>query len=123
MLNVVLTGFLFFTTLCTATLLFHVPALADAPKERIALMLTGSDCREAQQTLIAALRQTDGVFAVDGAGVPGHLLIDVEEGKTSAQNILTVVQTTIGTPPSCQVEVMQSCITTPKLSRTDAPAK
>ena len=123
MLNVVSAGFLFFTTLCTATLLFHVPALADAPKERIAVMLTGSDCREGQQTLIAVLRQTDGVFAVDGDSVTGHLLIDVEEGKTSAQNILTVVQTTIGTPLSCQVEVMQSCITAPKLSRADAPAK
>lgn len=123
MLNVVSAGFLFFTTLCTATLLLHPPASAAAPKERIALMLTGSGCREAQQTLVAALRQTDGVFAVDGDSVPGHLLIDVEEGKISAQNIPTVVQTTIGTPLSCQVEVMQSCITAPKLSRTDAPAK
>ena len=86
-------------------------------------MLTGPHCREAQQTLETALRQTEGVFAVDGNSVPGHLLIDVEEGKTSAQDILTVVQATIGAALPCQVEVMQSCITAPRLTRTDAPAK
>lgn len=123
MLNVAFATLALLTTLCSATLLSSTPTFAGAPGERIALMLTGSDCREAQQTLVATLRKTDGVFAVDGDGVPGHLLIDVEEGKTSAQDILTVVQTTIGTPLSCQVEVMRSCITAPKLSRTDAPAK
>jgi hypothetical protein len=123
MLNVVLAVFALLTALCTATLLSHSPASAGAPRERIALMLTGSNCREAQQTLETALRQTDGVFAVDGNSVPGHLLIDVVEGKTSAHDILTVVHTTIGTALSCQVEVMQSCITAPRLTRTDAPAK
>ena len=123
MLNVVLAVFALLTAFCTATLLSHSPASAGAPRERITLMLTGSHCREIQQTLETALRQTDDIFAVDGDGVPGHLLLDVKEGKASAQNILTIVQTTIGTPLSCQVEVMQSCITAPKLSRTDAPAK
>jgi hypothetical protein len=123
MLNVVLAVFALLTALCTATLLSHSPASAGAPKERIALMLTGSHCREAQQTLETVLRQTDGVFAADGNSVPGHLLLDVEEGKTSAQDILTVVQTTLGTAPSCQVEVMQSCITAPKHTGANAPAK
>ena len=122
-MNVISAGFLFFTTLCTATLLFHAPASAAVSKERITLMLTGSNCREAQQTLEIALPQTDGVFAVDGNSVPRHLLIDVEEGKTSAHDILTVVHGSTHVPLSCQVEVMQSCITAPKLSRTDAPAK
>ena len=123
MLNVVLAVFALLTALCTATLLSHSPASAGAPKERIALMLTGSHCRETQQTLETAFRQTDGVFAVDGNSVPGHLLIDVVEGKTSAHNILTVVHTTTAAALSCQVEVMQSCITAPTLTRTDAPAK
>ena len=123
MLNVVLAVFALFTALCTATLLFHSPAWAGPPKERIALMLTGPGCREAQQTLETALRESDGVFAVDGNSVPGHLLIDVEEGKTSAHDILTVVQKTTGTALSCQVEVMQSCTTAPKLTRTGALAK
>ena len=123
MLNVALAVFALLTTLCTAMLLSHSPASAGAPRERIALMLTGSHCRETQQNLETALRQTEGVFAVDGSSVPGHLLIDVEEGTTSAHDILTIVHTTIGTALSCQVEIMQSCITAPRLIRTDAPAK
>ncbi|MFI5247481.1 MAG: hypothetical protein ACHQWV_02895, partial [Nitrospirales bacterium] len=94
MLTVVLAVFALLTALCTATFLSHSPASAGAPKERIALMLTGSNCHESQQTLETALRKTDGVFAVDGNSVPGHLLIDVMEGKTSAHDILTVVHTT-----------------------------
>ena len=123
MLNVALAVFALLTTLCTAMLLSHSPASAGAPRERIALMLTGSDCRGAQQTLVTALQQTDGVFAVDSDSVPGHLLIDVEEGKTSTQDILTIVYTAISTPLSCRVEIMQSCITAPKRTEITAPAK
>ncbi|MEO5955658.1 MAG: hypothetical protein ABIR36_08245 [Nitrospiraceae bacterium] len=123
MLNVVLACFLFFTTLCTATLLLHLLASAAVPKERIALMLTGSDCREAQQTLVAALRQTDGVFAVDGDSVPGHLLIDVEEGEISAQDTLTIARTALGSALSCQIKIMQSCITASKHTGAPAPAR
>lgn len=123
MLNVALAVFALFTTLCTVTLLSHSPTSAAAPKERIALMLSGSRCREVQQTFETALRQTDGVFAVDGSSVPGHLLIDVEEGKTSAKDILTVAQTTLGTALSCQVELMQSCITASTHTGAHAPAK
>ena len=123
MLNIAPASFLVFTTLCMATLLSQFPASAAAPKERIALMLTGSQCQEAQQTLETALRQTDGVFAVDGTSVPGHLLLDVEAGKTSAHDILTVVHTTLGTAPSCQIEIMQSCITAPNRTGENAPAK
>lgn len=123
MLNTISAVFSLFIALCTATLLSFSPASASAPKERIALMLTGSTCREIQQTLETVLRRTDGVFAVDGTSVPGHLLIDVEEGKTSAQDLLTIVQTSIDTTLSCQVEVMQSCITAPRITKTDAPTK
>jgi hypothetical protein len=123
MLNIVWAVFKFLTALCTALLLFLSPASAGPPKERIALMLTGQGCREAQQTLETTLRESDGVFAVDVNSVPGHLLIDVEEGKTSAHDILTVVQKTIGTALPCQAEVMQSCITAPRLTRIDAPVK
>ena len=109
--------------LCTATLLSHSPASGGTPRERIALMLTGSHCREAQQTLETALQQTDGVFAVDSNSVPGHLLIDVVEGKIFVHDILTVVQTSTNATLSCRVEVMRSCITAPRLTRADAPAK
>jgi hypothetical protein len=123
MLNVVWAVFELLTALCTAVLLFLSPASAGPPKERIALMLTGPHCREVQQTLETDLRQTEGVFAVDGNSVPGHLLIDVEEGQTSAHDILTVVQKRISTTLPCQVEVMQSCITAPPPTRTGASAK
>lgn len=123
MLNIALMVFALLTALCTATLLSPSPASAGAPRERIALMMTGSHCREAQEALEITLRHTDGVFAVDGSSVPGHLLIDIEKGKTSAHDILTIAQASIGAAHSCQVEVMQSCITAPKLSRADAPGK
>ena len=123
MLKFVLAVFAFLAVLCTAMLLSHSLTSAGTPKERITLMLTGSNCLEAQQTLEIALRKTDGVFAVDGNSVPRHLLIDVMEGRTSVHNILTVVHTTTPTARTCQVEVMQSCITAPKLTRTDTSAK
>lgn len=123
MLNVAWAVFALFTTLCTVTLLSHSPASAGAPKERIALMLSGSRCREVQQTLETALRQTDGVFAVDGTSVTGHLLIDVEEGKISARDTLTIARTALGNALSCQVELMQSCITAPKHTGAEASAK
>jgi hypothetical protein len=123
MLNVVSARFALLTAICTATLLFHSPISAAAPKERIALMLAGSQCQEAQQTLEPVLRQSEGVFAVDGTSVPGHLLLDVEEGKISAQDMLRVAQTTLGTALSCQIEIMQSCITAPKHTGGETSAK
>jgi len=123
MLNVVSARFVVLTAICMATLLFHSPTSAAAPKERIALMLSGSQCQEAQQTLEPVLRQTEGVFAVDGTSIPGHLLLDVEEGTISAQDMLTVAQTTLGTTLSCQIKIMQSCITAPKHTGGEASAK
>ena len=117
MLNIILATFVLLAALGLS------PASAAAQQERIALMLAGSTCREAQQTIETVLRRTDGVFAVDGASVPGHLLIDIEEDKTSAQDLLTIVRTAIGADLSCQVEIMRSCITAPGHNRTDAPAK
>ncbi|HEX9155515.1 MAG TPA: hypothetical protein VF819_08120 [Nitrospira sp.] len=121
MLNLTSAVFALLTTLWTATLLSYSPASAGQPKERIALMLTGSDCREAQQPIEIALQQTDEVFAVDGNSVPHHLLIDVEEG-TSAHDVLTIVRA-INTVHSCQIEVMQSCITAPRPTKTATSEK
>lgn len=123
MMNVISARFALLTTICMALLISLPPLSAAAPKERIALMLSGSQCQEAQQTLEPVLRQTEGVFAVDGTSVPGHLLLDVEEGKVSAQDMRRVAQTTLGTALSCQIEIMQSCITAPKHTGAEAPAK
>jgi hypothetical protein len=122
MLNIALTTLTLLVT-CSVTLLHIAPALAGNPKERITVMLTGSSCRESQQTFETALRQTDGVVAVDGNSVPGHLLIDVEEGRTSPHDLVTIVYRSTHVPLSCQVEVMQSCITAPRLARSDASVK
>jgi hypothetical protein len=121
MLNVASAVFTLLTALCTATLLSHSPASAGPLKERIALMLTGSDCREAQQPIETALQQTDGVFAVDANSVPHHLLIDVEEG-TSAHDVLTIARA-INIVHSCQIEVMLSCITAPRPTKTATSEK
>ena len=123
MSNAISARFALLTTICMAMLISHSPLSAAAPKERLALMLSGSQCQEAQQMLEPIFRQTEGVFAVDGASVPGHLLLDVEEGKISAQDMLTVAQTTLGTALSCQVDIMRSCITAPKHTGTEASAK
>jgi hypothetical protein len=121
MLHIVSAVLSLLTALCTEMLLAHSPALAGPPKERIAFMLTGSDCLEAQQTLETALRQTDGIFAVDGNSVPHHLLIDVEEG-ISAHDMLTIVRAK-NTVHSCQIEVMLSCITAPRPTKTATSEK
>jgi hypothetical protein len=60
---------------------------------------------------------------VDGNSVPGHLLVDVIGRNTSAHDILAVVHTTTTVALSCQVEIMQSCITAPRLTRADVPAR
>lgn len=117
MLNFASTIFLLLTVLAFS------PVSADAPKERIALLLTGPRCREARHTLETTLRHTDGVFAVDGTSVPDHLLVDIEEGKTSAQDLLMAIQTAGNNTLSCQVEIMRSCVTAPKLAGAAAPAK
>jgi len=122
MLNVALAPLTLLSTLWCVTLLYSTAALAGPPRERIALMLTGSNCREVQQNLATTLRITDGVFAVDGGSVPQHLLIDIEEGKISTHDILTIVQTSAGAL-SCQIAIMQSCITAPRLTKTNASAK
>ena len=123
MLNVISARFALLTTICIAMFMSHSPLSAAALKERIALMLSGSQCQEAQQVLEPMLRQTKGVFAVDGTSVPGHLLLDVEEGTISAQDLLSVAQTTLGTTLSCQIDIMQSCITAPKHTGAEASAK
>jgi len=123
MLNVILKASTALIIVCATTLPFHSLASTAVPKERIALILTGSHCQEAQQSVESALRQTNGVFSVDGLSVPGHLLIDVEGGKASTNEILRVAETSINISLSCQVEMMQSCITTPRRSVTDARVK
>ena len=86
-------------------------------------MLTGPSCRERQHPLDTALRLVDGVIAVDNTSVPEHLLLDIEEEKTSARNLLDAVRAIVGSDSSCQAEIMQSCITAPKPAHTHESSK
>lgn len=123
MLKIASSIILGFTTICTTAVLSHTPALAGQPNERIALMLTGHHCHDAQQSLEVAMRQAEGVVAVYSDTIPGHLLIDIEDDKTSSAALRTAAQHSIAPPLSCQVEVMQSCITAPKLRRVNEHAR
>ena len=111
------------TTFCATTLYAPPPAPAGSPKERIAFMLTGPTCHKNRQAMEAALRQVDGVAAVDGGSVPGHLLLDVEKEKTSPRELLAVVHATVGTHLSCRAEIMQSCITSSVLNPISKPTR
>ena len=106
-----------------ATLISPSPASAGSPRDRITIMLTGSTCREMQHPIETALRHIDGVIAVDSTSVPEHLLLDIEEEKTMARDLLDVVRIIVGSDASCRAEIMQSCITAPKLPPTHESAK
>ena len=108
---------------CGTTLYAPPPASAGSPKERITLMLTGPTCHKNRQAMEAALRQADGVAAVDGGSVPGHLLLDVEKEKTSTRELLAVVHATVDTHLSCRAEIMQSCITASALNPISKPTR
>ena len=86
-------------------------------------MLTGATCRAMQPLIETALRHSNGVIAVDGTSVPEHLLLDIEVAKTSAQDLLGVVRTIVGSDGSCQADIMQSCITAPTLPPTHESIK
>lgn len=83
----------------------------EAGSSRIALSVTGEGCDRQRSAMEAALKQLQGVKTVDFRTVPGHVLIDVEEGLVTADHLAKTVNETAGQGDSCQAEAMQSCIT------------
>ncbi|MDE3036431.1 MAG: heavy-metal-associated domain-containing protein [Nitrospirota bacterium] len=83
----------------------------EAGSSRIALSVTGAGCDRQRSAMEAALKQLPGVRAVDSRTVPGHVLIDVEEGRVTAADLAAAVNEIAGQGNSCLAEAMQSCIT------------
>lgn len=114
---------------CGLASLSWLASQADAAGARIALSLTGEACARQQAAIETTLLQTPGVRSVDLRSVPGHLLIDVEEGLVTTDQLAATVNGLTAPQGSCVAEAMQSCITaemptgTPRLRPTDASGR
>lgn len=86
-------------------------SFAQPAVERITLMLNGSACELNHPDIEAALLKLPGVRSVDGHSIPGHLLIDVEKDRVTADELARRVIELPGAQSLCQASVMQSCIT------------
>lgn len=83
-------------------------AFAEPGTERITLMLSGTGCEAIRDQLPEILRGAEGVRAVDGDSIPGHLLVDVDRGHVTAE---ALVHRVAEKTTACQASVMESCIT------------
>ena len=81
---------------------------AQAEHERITLMLSGAGCQTLQERIEEVARQLEGVRTVDGRSISGHLLIDIERGRITAEELARQASQMAAT---CQAAVMASCIT------------
>lgn len=93
-------------TLLVSPLTFAQPAV-----ERVTLMLNGSSCESSRPSIEAAIKELPGVWRVDGHSVPDHLLIDVEKGRMTVDELSRKLVEFPVAKSSCQVSAMQSCIT------------
>jgi len=86
------------------------PVNADTSRERVALFLSGHECRSFHQSIAAELAQVPGVIRVDLDSVPEHALVDVLTGLVVPEHLLAVARRAMLAGKSCQVEIMKSCI-------------
>jgi hypothetical protein len=77
---------------------------------RVAILLTGEECAVQRQALAGRLHKVQGIVQVDGRSVPDHLLIDVESGTTTAEQLVEELNDALAST-SCTAEEMKSCIT------------
>jgi hypothetical protein len=95
----------------SVTILASPKTFAQSAVERVTLMLNGSSCELSHPGIEEALKELPGVRTVDGHSIPGHLLIDVEKGRVTADELAhRVIEFSTAQSP-CQASVMQSCIT------------
>ena len=101
------------TTLLIGLLLFLLTddaARAESAHDRVALMLSGPDCRSVQKRMAAALQQRTGVLHVDTDLMPDHVLIDIVRQELTEETVaVTANQAMRGS--QCRAEIMKSCIT------------
>ena len=77
---------------------------------RVAILLTGEGCAVQRQALADQLNKGQGIVQVDGRSVPDHLLIDVESGTMTAEQLVGRLNDALASTP-CKAEEMKSCIT------------
>ena len=101
----------FLLVISSINILVSHPTFAESTVERVTLMLTGSECGSSLSHIEAALRELPGVRALDGYSIPGHMLIDVDKGRVTADELAHMVTELSMAQSPCQASVMESCIT------------
>ncbi len=86
------------------------PVNADTSRERVALFLSGHECRSFHPSIAAELAQVPGVTRVDLESVPDHALVDVVSGGVTPENLLAAARRAMLNGVRCQAEIMKSCI-------------
>jgi hypothetical protein len=77
---------------------------------RISIVLIGVGCAGQRPALADQLNRVPGIVSVDGHSVPDHLLIDVEDGTPTAEQLVSRLNDALTSKP-CKAEEMKSCIT------------
>lgn len=83
----------------------------EAGSSRIALSVNGEACDPQRATIETTLKQLPGVRAVDVRSVPGHILVNVEEGRVTAAEVAAAVNGLTDQAGACTAQEMKSCIT------------
>ena len=81
---------------------------AQAESERVTLMLNGAGCQTLHERIEEVFRQLEGVRTVDSRSISGHLLIDIERGSITAEELARHASEVAAT---CRADVMATCIT------------
>ncbi len=105
------------TILIAATFIGHHQVAAGSSIERVTLMLAGTGCQRVPQDVEEALMRLAGVRAVDSRSIPGHVLVDVDHGRVTAQQLAAEVDRSAGSDGLCRAGVMESCITAAPMTR------
>lgn len=92
---------------------------AQATVARISILLTGEGCAAQRQALANQLTAVHGIVFVDGHSIPDHLLIDVEDGTPTAEQLVRRLNDALTSTP-CKAEEMKSCISADLMSHQTA---
>lgn len=99
---------LFFVLLSTGCLVDSI--VAETSRERVALSLSGEDCFSHHKAISATLVQVPGVTRVDLESVPDHVIVDIESGVVTPENLSAAVAQRLHFGTQCRAEIMKSCI-------------
>ncbi len=91
--------------------LLGLVTMVEAAGFRITLALSGDACDRRRDAIETALKQLPGVRAVDFRSIPGHVLVDVDRGSVTPDQLATAVNSTASPGGPCRAEEMKSCVT------------